>query len=260
MIDWLGSAQHRAVGASLMRKVQEGVPTQFGLGGSKAGRAVIKRGGYEPREPVPVYQRVLRPSHWLRISELGPVARGSRFARDLARHFSQPLRSAQLRIELRRVSSFNGEIESITSEARKHAILTGRGTERLDYFLRFPRRAMSGWLLLTASEQLCGFALLNLVPQHQGRVRMGKIVDCLIGSTDVAVWHSAIQALARELAGQGADIAQSFASTPWMAESLQRSGFISRFALEFSVRDRQQSIPRGLPFHLMPMEADYAYT
>ena len=38
MIDWLGSPGHRSVGASLMRKAHEAAPTQFGLGGSDAGK------------------------------------------------------------------------------------------------------------------------------------------------------------------------------------------------------------------------------
>jgi hypothetical protein len=259
MIDWLGSAGRRSIGASLMRKAHEGAPTQFGLGGSEAGRTVIKRGGYEPREPVPVYQRVLRPSHWLRVPGLGLTHRAAHLARDLARPFPRLLRGAPL--ELRRIASFGDWwLGEIMEEASKHAILTDRGEARLNHLLRFPRQAMSGWELVDIAGRTCGFALLNIVPQHQGRVRLGKIVDCVIGSTDVAIWHAAIQALTHELAGQGADIAQGFASTPWAAEGLRRSGFVSRFALEFSLRDRQERIPRGIPFHLMPIEADYAYT
>ena len=42
-------------------------------------------------------------------------------------------------------------------------------------------------------------------------------------------------------------MAQAFASTPWMAEGLRRAGFASRFALEFSLRDREHLIPRRPP-------------
>src|SRR5271165_6937033 len=54
MIDWLGSAEHRSVGASLMRKAHESVPTQFGLGGSEAARRVLKGRGYAARDPIRV--------------------------------------------------------------------------------------------------------------------------------------------------------------------------------------------------------------
>ena len=33
VIDWLGSPSHRSIGISLMRRAQQGVVTQFGLGG-----------------------------------------------------------------------------------------------------------------------------------------------------------------------------------------------------------------------------------
>jgi hypothetical protein len=260
MIDLLGSAGHRLVGVSLMRKIHEVTPTQFGIGGSDAGRKVGRRGGYVPRKPVPVYQRVLRPAHWLRARGLGPAERGARLARDLTRNVLGPARPARLRIELRPVDEFDGAIEPIAEEAKDHAILTGRAPGRLNHLLRLPRQAISGWHLVGPQDRLRGFAVLNIVPQHEGRVHLGKIVDCLLEGTDVELWHAAAFALLRELARQGADVAQAFAGTPWMTEGLRRAGFVSRFALEFSVRDTEGLIPRGIPLHLMPIEADYAYT
>ena len=50
---------------------------------------------------------------------------------------------------------------------------------------------------------------------------MGKIVDCLLDDIDIDRWHAAILALTHELASQGADLAQAYASTPWTAEALQ---------------------------------------
>ena len=260
MIDWLGSAEHRSVGTSLMRRAHESAPTQFALGGSESGRTVGKGGGYELRELVPVYQRVLRPAHWFRVPALGFAARGSRLARDLVRRGLLPAQSARIRVEPRKVSAFGSEIEPIMERAKTHALLTGRNPKRLNHLLQFPRQAMSGWHLIAPPDRLCGFAVLNLVPQHGGRVRLGKIVDCLLANADVPLWHGAILALTQELGRQGADVAQTFASTPWMAEALHRSGFVSRFVLEFNVRDRQRLLPLGIPFHLMPIEADYAYT
>ena len=37
MIDWLGSAEHRSVGASLMRKAHEGLPPSLAWGEPKQG-------------------------------------------------------------------------------------------------------------------------------------------------------------------------------------------------------------------------------
>ena len=260
MIDWLGSAEHRSVGASLMRQAHAQAPTQFGVGGSEAGRAVITRGGYDPGDPIPVYQRVLRPSHWLRISQLGLAQRGSRLARDLALDvLRRPLLSSS-QIELHRVTAFDQAIKPVIEDAKRHAILTSRTPSRLNYLLHFPRQAMSGWQLIAPPDRLCGFAILNLVPRYKGRVRLGMIVDCLLRGTNVANWSAAIQGLTHELQKQGADLVQTFGGPPWMAESLRQAGFVSRFTLDFSLRDRQRLLPKGLPFHLMPVEADYAYT
>ena len=79
MLDWLGSAGHPSVGVSLMRKANDRAPTQFGLGGSVAAHRVSERARYELRGSFPVYQRVLRPAHWLRVPNLGPARRSARW-------------------------------------------------------------------------------------------------------------------------------------------------------------------------------------
>ena len=43
MLDWLGSASHRSVGVSLMRKANDPRRTQFGLGGGADAHRVGKR-------------------------------------------------------------------------------------------------------------------------------------------------------------------------------------------------------------------------
>ncbi len=260
MMDWLASAEHRSVGVSLMRKIHESVPTQFVVGGTEACRAVVKRSGYIPGNALPIYQRILRPVHWLRVPKLSIAERGAHLARDVVRMVALPQRVTSIGVKLRKVPAFGLEIEPIVQQARAKAILTGRNLARLNHLLRFPRQAMSGWHLVTSSDQLCGFAILNLVPQYGGRVLMGKIVDCLLAETDVRLWHGAVVALTGELKRQGADMAQTFVGTPWLVGALHQSGFTSRFALEFTLRDRQQLLPAGVPFHLMPIEADYAYS
>ncbi len=260
MIDWLGSPAHPSIGASLMRKAHEGTPTQFGLGGSEVGRTVIKRGGYEPRQPVAVYHRVLRPSHWFRHPDHGFTGACLHIARDSALRAFRPGRRPSTRLKLKRVSEFTDEIGSITRRAAAHVVLTDRLPDRLNHLLRFPCQQVSGWYLLLSSGELCGFALLNVLPQQRGSIHLGNIVDCLLPATDVDLWHAAICALICELADQGADLVQAFASTPWVAEGLSRSGFVTRFALEFSLRDRRQLVPHGIPVHLTPIEADYAYS
>jgi hypothetical protein len=260
IIDWLGSPEHRALGMSLMRQAHQGVETQFGLGVSQAALVVGERAGYELRSLVPVSTRVLHTGYWLRTGGLGPLQRGLRLARDAIKRLALPRAAPGTVLALRRVWAFGPEIVPVVEKAKEHVILTHRDPDRLNRFLHFPRQAMSGWHLVDDAGHVRGFALLNLIPKDQGHTRTGKFVDCLLDGIEVAPWHAAVIALTRELARQGADLAQAYASTPWMAEALRRSGYSSRFAVKFHIRDRQGIIPRDVPFHLTPLEGDYAYT
>lgn len=260
IIDWLGSPEHRAVGMSLMRRAHQAAPTQFGLGVSQAALVVGERAGYELRGLVPAYTRVLRPGYWLRAAGLRPWQRAPRLAREIATRLARPPASPRAVIVPRRVPAFGPEIAPIVEAAQAHAILTTRDPARLDAFLRFPRQAVSGWHLLDEAGRLRGLAILNIIPKDDGRTRLGKVVDCLLDGIDVDPWHAAFAALTRELARQGADLAQAYGSTPWAAEALRRGGYASRFSVKFHIRDREGIIPRDVPFHLTPLEGDYGYT
>jgi hypothetical protein len=260
IIDWLGSPEHRAVGTSLMRKAHEGVATQFGLGVSEAALVVGERIGYELRSLVPVYARVLRAGYWMRSTESRLASRALRLARDIASQWIRPPVAARATMRLKRVAKFGPEIGPIVEQAKAFAILTRRDPARLNAILHFPRQAMTGWHLLDATGTLRGLAVLNVIPKDQGRTRTGKIVDCLLDDIAIDPWHAAMLALTDELARQGADLAQAYASTPWTAEALRLSGYKSKFAVKFHIRDRLALIPRAAIFHLTPLEGDYAYT
>ena len=90
------------------------------------------------------------------------------------------------------MSVFGLETKPIIERAHPYAIFTSRNPDRLNHLLRFPRQAMSGWHVVTTSHELCGFAILNLIPQHSGRVQIGKIVDCFLENTDVRLWRGGL--------------------------------------------------------------------
>ncbi len=260
IIDWLGSSAARSVGIHLMRLSHQGVTTQFGLGVSPAALAVGERAGYQLRELVPVYNRVLRVGHWLRKVGPGPVNRILGFTRDVAGRLARLPQKPQVALTLERVPAFGSEISKVVELAERHVIMTDREPARLNAFLRFPRQDFSGWHLRDETGKLRGFALLNLVPHDEGRTRTGKIVDCLLDQVDVPLWQAAIVALTRQLAREGADVAQCYASTQWMSAALSSSGFVTRFGVKFHIRDPQGLIPTGATFHLTTLEGDYAYT
>jgi hypothetical protein len=260
IIDWLGSPERRSIGISLMRLSHQGVETQFGLGVSPSALAVGERAGYELRTLVPVYNRVLRASYWLRSTGSGSVVRWLRLGRDLMSCLTRLSAAPRAVLVLNRISAFGPEISDIVAESKSNAILTGRDPARLNAFLRFPRQAFSGWHLHDQTGRLRGFALLNLVRHDEGRTQTGKIVDCLLDDTDDSLWRAALLALTRELGKQGADIAQCYGSTPWMVKALSKCGFVSRFGVKFHIRDPHGRIPRDATFHLTTLEGDYAYT
>jgi hypothetical protein len=260
VIDWLGSPGHKALGASLLRRAQQGVAMQFAVGATEVATAIGERSGYEVRDRVPVFTRVLRTSYWLRAGGLGPWQRGLRLAREIARRWIRPASAPRAVIVPRRAERFGPEIGPIVEAAGEHAILTSRTLARLNAILDFPRQTMSGWHLLDDHGRLRGLAVLNIIPNDGGRTRTGKVVDCLLDGVDVDAWHAAFAALTDELARQDADLAQAYGSTPWAAEALRRSGYTSRFAVKFILRDRQGLLPKEAMFYLTPLEGDYAYT
>ena len=237
IIDWLGSAEVRSIGISLMRLSHDGAETQFGLGVSPSALAVGERAGYELQRSVPVYSRVLRPRYWLRKAGLGRLERGLRMVRDIATGLSRLPARPRAALTLERVATFDSEIDEIVAKAQSHVILTERNPARLNAFLRFPRQDFSGWHLRDETGRLRGFALLNLVPHDEGRTRTGKIVDCLLDGADAMLWQAAILALTRELRHERADIAQCYASTPWITTALASCGYVSRYGAKFHIRD-----------------------
>jgi hypothetical protein len=256
MIDWLGSREHRAVGASLMRRAHEAAPVQFGLGGSDAGRSVIRRGGYGPMPPVTVYERVLRPFRLLRTAGASP-REAARAVRDVARRLARPALAATVRLELEPVGAFGPEIREVVAAASRHAVVAFRTPERLNDMLRYPRRSASGYLFQSPGGALRGLAILTTLPR--GRAALGRVVDLLLDAADPATWHAALLLISAELKRLGADVAQAFASPSWTTEALHRAGFVPRHPLEFSLRDRRALLPRDVPFYLTPIEADYAF-
>jgi hypothetical protein len=259
MIDWLATGAGTGAGATLMRRAHQSAETQYGFGGSAAGRGVIDRGGYGLVAMVPVYRRVLRPSH--RLKAPGPPLPGRllRAAKDAAGRLARPAKPSRVRVELRQVDAFGPEVDPALAALGAVAVHTSRGADLLNHFLRYPRGGLTGWHVLKGGT-LRGFAVLAVVPELGG-VRTGKLAELVLDDPDDAdLWHAAASASTDELARQGADVALGFASTDRTANALRDSGFAPGSPLEFRLRDRSKLIPAGSAFHLTPLEADYAYT
>jgi hypothetical protein len=257
MLDWLAAPGHKGVGASLMRRANALSATQYGLGGSPSARKVGVRAGYGPGEPLPVFGRVLRPAH--RLREGGPwPARLARALRDAARlGRDRPGRAPGPAATLRAVERFGPEVEAVLARAEAPLLFTDRGPEVLNALLAYPRGGPRGYLVERAGR-VEGFAVLNVLGQGQGRVRVGKLVDLFLPGRDVSDWLAADLALAAELARLGADRVLACGSTPWEAQALRGAGFRHAYDLGFHIRDRAGLLPAGAPRHVSFLEADYA--
>lgn len=256
-IDWASPPEERNIGARLMMRGHSYAQTQYALNYSDAARRVIEAAGYELRSVVPVYQRVLRPSFAMRIEGQPLWRRGARVVRDSARSIRYPAHKPSEPVTLRTVETFGPEVDAVLAGCTLKVIFTSRGPSWLNHALAYPRRKLTG-SLVEAQGRVRGFGLLNVVPREG--YRLGKIVECFLDTAAPGLWHAAVFALTQELSAQGADVAEGFASTPWMTEALRACGFYATHTVNFLLRDRHNFLPRDLPFHLTPFEADYAYT
>ncbi len=258
MTDWLSSAAGKGVGVSLMRGVHALTETQYSLGASDAARAVMSRAGYDLIARVPVYQKVLRVGYRLKDPAHSASGRLLRAMKDTAGTIGRRSRRPRVEIELRPIEAFGPEIEPILEAYQARAIFTDRGAGPLNHRLGYPRGGISGWLILRGGV-VRGLGVLS-VTTRAGGIQAGQIADCLLDDSDDDAWHAATFALTAALRHQGADIAIGYASNDWTTRAFLGSGYATTHSLEFRLRDRSHCLPRNRPFHLTPLEADYAYT
>lgn len=265
MIDWLGSPEYKGVGGALLRRVNALAPIQYGLGGTGAGRSVIKGAGFEAWPSVPVFQSVLRPSYSLRDATGASLwQRVARVARDEYRHFLMSAKRPR-RIKLaspRRLAQFAVGFDRDKSVCGASVIESRPATGALNALLAFPRGGQTAWFLVppdfySLRVPALPLGIIGIVPR--GGVCVGKINDAFMPTRDVESWQFAYRGLRDEVKKQGADFALACGSTPWEAAALRAEGFRHAFDLELSIRDRSKLLPKDAPIHVSFLDADYAY-
>ncbi len=256
MIDWYSLPSHRPMGALLMLKVFRRAGTQYTLGCSAEAAEVILSSGYSIIATVPHYQRVFNAGHFFRLAARNPHWRNVAVQlRDFGRSICNRGRAPSVAIELQRVETFGPELDSLLANGKLDVVFSSRRASLLNHYLRYPRKTVTGWLVRREGQPV-GAALLNGWEKHG--VRVGKIVDCCLAVDSDKTWHAAIFALTEELRQQACDVVNCYASTPWMNQALQDSGFSQSGSTPFYLRDPGNLIPRTAPFHLTHLEADLA--
>jgi hypothetical protein len=254
-IDWISLKEQANIGALVMMRGLRQTETAYALGGTSDAQRMVEAAGYRLVTTVPVFRRVLRPSHQLRAPGSWGlrVVRSARDAVQLAVSRNYNL----CNIILKNVCSFGMEVDALLEEAEPGMVFTRRRPDVLNHYLRYPRPALSGWLLEQEGRAI-GFALLGVVPR--GKVRVGKIVECFLPGSDPVLWRTAIVALTEELKKQGADFALACGSNDWTAAALEAAGYRALHRLGLWLRDRKKRIPHAGSWHVTFLEADYAYT
>jgi hypothetical protein len=211
--------------------------------------------GFERKPKLVVFRKVLAPFHRLRITGQGLFRKWARAAKDTVSVLRARTPPMSQTIELRSAPTFTEEIDGLQRRSSLRIVTCQRDHLLLNYFLRCPLSGFSGWTIHT-SQRMIGFAVLKVSPH--GRIRLGKIVDCWLDTEDPSCWQAAIVALIDRLRALSADDVTCHATTPILHAALLWNGFVKSQEKNVYVRDKQQSLPRDLPFGLSMLDRDHA--
>jgi hypothetical protein len=254
-IDWLGSASHAGSGALLILQAFATSKTQYAVGATAQAQAVFPRLGFEQKPNLAILRKVLAPLHRLRTTGQGLFRKWAGTALDVASVWRARARPVPQIAELRSAPTFTEETDGLLRQSSRRIVACQRDHLLLNYFLRCPLPGFSGWTI-HRSQRMIGYAILKITPN--GRAQLGKIVDCWLDTEDPSCWQAAVAALVDRLRVLSADSVTCYATTPNLHAALLWNGFAKSGESNVYFRDKQQSLPRDLPFGLSMLDADHA--
>ena len=254
-IDWLGSDAHPGSGALLMLQAFATSKIQYAVSGTAQAKDLFPRLGFEQKPNLATFCKVLTPSHRLWTTGQGLFRKWARTAKDIVKYWRAHRPSAPNTVELHSAPMFTEAIDCLLRQSSLRIVMCQRDHLLLNYFLRYPLSGFSGWTIHT-SQRMIGFAVLRITPH--GRIQLGKIVDCWLDTEDPSCWQAALAALIDRLRALSADDVTCFATTPSLHAALLWNGFAKSGERNVYFRDKQQSLPRDLPFGLSMLEGDHA--
>jgi hypothetical protein len=254
-IDWHCSASHPGLGALLMLKAFATTKTQYAVDGTAQALAIFPRLGLEQKPNLAVFHKLLTPFHRLRTTDQGLFRKLAGTAKDMATVWRARTPPARQTVELRSAAKFSKEIDCLQRRSSLRMVTCQRDHLLLNYFLRCPLSAFSGWTI-HAAERMIGFAVLTITPH--GRIQVGKIVDCWLDTVDPYYWQAAVAALVDRLRALSADSAICQSTTASLHAALFENGFVKTGERSVYVRDTQQALPRDLPFGFSMLDGDRA--
>jgi hypothetical protein len=254
-IDWHCSPAHPGSGAFLMLRACATSKTQYAVDGSAQAQAVFPRLGFEHKPKLAIFRKVLAPFHRLRTTDQGLFHKWAGTAKDVVSFWRARTPPLAQTVELRPAPTFTEEIDCLQRQSSLRIVTCQRDHLLLNYFLRCPLSGFSGWTIHT-SGRMIGFAVLKITPH--GRIQLGKIVDCWLDTEDPSCWQAAVAALIDRLRALSADDVTCYATTSSLHAALLWNGFAKSWERNVYFRDKQQSLPRDLPFGFSMLEGDRA--
>ena len=228
--------------------------TQYAVDGTAQAQAVFPRLGFEQKAKLAIFRKVLTPFHRLRTTDQGLFRKWAGTAKDIMSVWRARTPPMPLTVELRAAPLFTEEIDCLQRQSSLRIVTCQRDHLLLNYFLRCPLSGFSGWTIHT-SQRMIGFAVLTITPH--GRIQLGKIVDCWLDTDDPSCWQAAVAALLDRLRALSADAVTCYGTTPSLHAALLWNGF-AKSGENVYLRDKQQSLPRDLPFGLSMLDGDSA--
>jgi hypothetical protein len=254
-IDWHCSAAHSGAGAFLMLRACATSRTQYAIGGSAQSQAIFPRLGFEQKPKLAIFRKVLAPFHRLRTTGQGLFRKWAGTAKDMVSVWRARTPPVPQTLELRSAPTFTEEIDCLQRQSSLRIVTCQRDHLLLNYFLRYPLPGFCGWTIHT-SGRMIGFAVLNITPHE--RIQLGRIVDCWLDTEDPSSWQAAVAALTDRLRILSADLVICYATTPSLHAALLGNCFAKSGETNVYFRDKQQALPRDLPFGLSMLEGDHA--
>ena len=251
-MDWAGTRGLPGVGVVLMKRLMQTSEVGVVAGGDEPTRAVIPELGFAPYGSLEYFVRIIRPlkrylersfpsgSNWKDLARL---------ARNAVWRVS-PLLPAPEAWSVKPVSRF--EAGAWYNWPTSTLTLTRRDPDVLNYWLRCPRGAFSGFELFFAGQR-CGYFLLNKIA---GQTR---IVDLRVGAEEPQAWQAAFT-LASRAAAEDPDTSEIFAvaSNPLVKEAIRRNGFRKRHQAPLFIYDPGNLMADHRPLHWNPIDDDTA--
>lgn len=219
VIDWAAAKTVPGAGVLLYREIQRFTGAMINIGGTPDARAVLPRMGFEARQQLDIYTRVLRPWSHFRHAPAKDWKSPLRLARDYC-ELARPAQAAPPSLTVRRLDRFDNTHAAVMPDpSAAHAVVCARTPEFLNYCLACPAAKMEAYLFVR-EQAPAGYCLLSRVG------RQCRIADLWIRFPEQQSWaeaYAAVAAAAR--ADPGTTEVLAAASLPFATAALRQAGY-----------------------------------